>query len=901
MKTSSELSDAHIVLFAVQVTSEGDLVSLLKVVRWRPDILSNTLIYRLLLSFYPAESTGKLTLVNFLQSLGDRPDDARGPETPSPEPSISNLSRNEALRRIRALSLRPIPEHRALHTHSELANVVVEWAKILEQLHGSAQPAGEFVQNFIGQDSDLRRWYESYLVPVIRLQYEFYPDIEDVIGLQGIETLSDAEGIQTLLQYAVRRQNPSDVARDLDQVVSPWVRGASEAKRRRVDYSVEDTTAEVEAWESVYDWLVSTSRTEFNVAAKAYVDWSGPIENHQPTDMDEEVARFAQTGMAIVYGCSAASTDARNICRQVLIKAAKLLNLGPLDLFQSGPDISVPENFVNGLSETDLLPNALLKNSNNFTLVTGPSVQLLTGLLATAEILSGFSMSRNITELSHVTIFGSERRHKDELRRLLQHIPLQTRYEIDWRSVRRQLLWLHSWTEIQPVEAGQQRIAFLSRLPIGFVETQILDALLKAAQYNIIKDVYLDNPSPALSESEVEARVVAAILEAYDNASNGNRDRGGMKRASEILKAFRANFPHSPSLSDIDQLIKATHSLSFYQLTLQHGVPFKPVSIRVQKDPLTLLDKVLEQDARAYTKLDDLLEIARNLVRAHLPNRGNVITEDSEPLQLRLLDAEHRITYQAIMAALAANDFDTAYAYITTRLNTSLAQFAPSGFVDDISWRAAYSAGKYRPSASPKSLSARIDSLTQRMELLSRALMLAPSGEALPGILATWRRYEEELDGLKTQAVQEERAFDAKADASLPGAFGLDNRDADVAETKRVMARRSGPVGSGPSYEEEAPLGLFDVARGAAAALRKSAAFPLGSTGLRDLKIRSDTSMHHDAQREQAGSPVSDDGGRVRKRDMVANMVTSGLVSGMGWVLGAQPRDRTDFKGGSQH
>ncbi|OAP59182.1 hypothetical protein AYL99_06480 [Fonsecaea erecta] len=897
MKTPDELTDAHIVLSAVQATSEGELDSLLRIVRWRPDLFPNTFVYRLLLSFYPAETSESSALVKFLKSLGDRFNDARGSESPTLEPSISILTKNEALRRCRALSLRSISEHGSTRTQSELANVVIAWAKRLEQFHGSAQPAGEFVQNFIGQDSDLRLWYETYLVPVIRLQYEFYPDSEDVIGLQDMETLSHTDGIQTLLQYAVQRHNPVEVARDLDYVVSPWVRGESETKRRRVDHSAEDTTAEKDPWESVYDWLISTSTTEFSVAAKAYADWNGPTEDHQPTD--ESVARFAQTGMAIVYRCSETSSEARSVCRKVLVKSANLLSLGSSDLSQPEPDISVPEKFAKDLDETDLLVNAQFKKSNKFTRVTESSIQLLTGIFATADILSGFGLPRTINELAHVSIFGSERRHKDELRRLLQHIPMQTRQEIDWRSVRRQLLWLQSWTKTESMDTSNQRTAFLSRLPVSFVETQVLDGMLKAAQFGIVKEVYLDHPFSTLSVSEIEARVVVAILEAYDNASNGNRDRGGMKRASEILKAFRPNFPQSAALSDIEHLIKATHSLSFYQLTLQHGVPFKPVSIRVQKDPLTLVEKVLEQDARAYTKLEDLLEIGRNLVRAHLPNRRNTVSEDTEPLQFRLPDAEHRITYQAIMAALNANDFDTAYAYITTRLNTSPNQSASSEFVDDVSWRAAYAAGKYRPSSSPKNLNTRIDSLTQRMELLSRALMLAPSGEALSGILATWRRYEEELDALKTQAVEEERAFDAKADASVPGAFGLDNREADVAETKRFMARRSGPVGSGPSYEEEAPLGLFDIARGAASALRKSAAFPLGSTGLRDLKIQPETPRGHDVQREQAGSPVSDDGGRVRKRDMVANMVTSGLVSGMGWVLGAQPRDRLDHSGES--
>ncbi|KIW73223.1 hypothetical protein PV04_01357 [Phialophora macrospora] len=886
MKSLEEPSEAHIVLHAVQATSEGDLDTLLKLVKWRPHVLSHGLTYRLLLSFYPTETSEHLSIVAFLKSLRKPSETPETLETPSLDPSISGLSRSEALRRCRILNLRSIPEHTSIHTQSDLANFVIEWAKGLEQLDGAIQPPAEFVEQFIEDDADLRLWYETYLVPLLRLQYDFYPDAYDVVNLESIEHLSGAGGISTLLQYAERQQNPSVLARDLEQVVSPWVVGANRAKRRRVEYQTENDAIEETSWEPVYDWLMSLSMNTFDVAAKAYVEWSGPVRSSQSSG---EAARYAQTGLAMIYGCPEASADAHLVCGQVLGKAAVLAGLHQVDLSQAEPEIILPENATKGLNETDLLTHELPKKTNGFTRPSEFSIQLLAGLLTTANILSGYGLSWTIGDLARTCVFGSERRHKDELRRLLQHIPLQTRRVIDWRSVRQQILYLQSWSTKQQT-VGREHSAFLSRLSLNYVETQLLDVLLKASQYSLVQEIYLTSASPPLSSSEVEARVVAAIYEAYDNASNGNRDRGGMKRANDILKVFRPNLPQSSALSGIDNLIRATHSLSFYQLTLQHGVPFKPVAIRVQKDPLTLLEKVLEQDARAYTKLDDLLEIARNLVRAHLSNRGNT-ADDTEPLELRVLVAEQRVTYAAIMAALATNDFDTAYAYITTRLQTSAEKSAASGFIDDTSWRAAYAAGKYRPSASPKSLNARIDSLAQRMELLSRALMLAPSGEALSGILATWRRYEEELDGLKTQAVEEERAFDAKADASLPGAFGVEDREADVAETKRAMARRSVPTGSGPSYEEEAPLGLFDVARGAASALRKSAAFPLGSNGLRDLKISSGTANSQDTQRAQASSPTSDDGRRLRKRDMVANMVGSGL----GWVLGAQPQDRVDY------
>ncbi|KAI1617315.1 Sec39 domain-containing protein [Exophiala viscosa] len=887
MAPLSTSTDAHVVLFAAQLTSEGDSEELGKLVRSRRNVLPDDLLYRLLLSFYPVDTPEQAALVKFLDGLSENPEGSEDLRDFKLDPSISNLSRNDALQRCRTLRLQRLPQHIGRKTSSRLANFIIEWTKRLESLAGTVQPLAEFVEHFVAQDPELQHWYQTYLVPVLRLQCDFYPDAQDLIGVQELETLSVERGIKTILRYSERTHNAKDIARDLDNVVAPWVHGATGAKRRKVD-SAQDALEGERPWEIVNDWLITESVRNYELAAKAFDEWNGPVQVQESSDEGELVARYAQTGLALVYNCPQSTRESIAVSQRVISKACNLTGLEATKLSSSYPDIDLPNDFE--VEEADLFPGSLSHSTNRFTQVNDSSVQFLVGLLGTSAILLSIGLPSSISELARVCAFGSERRHKEELRRLLQQIPRLTRKEIDWRSVRRQLLWLRSWSDSPDASSTNRRVAYLGQLSADYAETQIVDAFLAAGQYDAVKEVYIHPESAPLPVAEVESRIVAAIYEAYDNATNGNRDRGGMKRASEILRAFRPHFPQSTDLADIDHLIRATHSLSFYHLTLQHGVPFKPVAIRVQKDPLTLLEKVLEQDTKAYTKLDDLLEIGRNLVRAHLPNR-DALANDLDPLELRISDADHRITYQAIMAALTADDFDTAYAYITTRLHTTPSQSLSTNSTDDVSWRAAYAAGRYRPTSSPKNLSSRIDSLAQRMELLSRALMLAPSGEALSGILATWRRYEEEMEGLKTQAVEEERSFDAKADAALPGAFGLEDRDADMAETRRAMARRNFPASrAGPSYEEEAPMGLFDVARGAATALRKTAAIPLGSGGLRDLKI---TEAGSGAEWD-ATSAASAEGGRVRKRDVVANMVTSGLASGMGWVLGAQPRDRVD-------
>lgn len=82
-------------------------------------------------------------------------------------------------------------------------------------------------------------------------------------------------------------------------------------------------------------------------------------------------------------------------------------------------------------------------------------------------------------------------------------------------------------------------------------------------------------------------------------------------------------------------------------------------------------------------------------------------------------------------------------------------------------------------------------------------------------------------------------------------------------------------------------MGLFEVARGAAMALHKNA-FPL--RGAADAS-RAAASAGPGTGDERSFSPGQGEG-RVRKRDMVSSMVTGGLASGIGWVLGAEPVKR---------
>lgn len=324
--------------------------------------------------------------------------------------------------------------------------------------------------------------------------------------------------------------------------------------------------------------------------------------------------------------------------------------------------------------------------------------------------------------------------------------------------------------------------------------------------------------------------------------------------------------------------------MSFYSLTLQHGVPFKPVNIRAHKDPISLVEKILHQNRHSYTKIDDLLEIGSNLVSAGITQ--SIQDPSTEQLDQENVDQEHvmvsrRITAMAIESALDEGDFDTAYSYVVNRLpppdisysSTSKAS-ADSLIADDISWQAAYQAGKHPTNSDGPSALRRLE---QRMELLSQALLLAPPS-ALSEILLVWRQCEEKMTTQMAQEMEEEEKWDDRGDRRIPGGYALEF--SPEIQKPREPSRNA--------MNEEAPMGLFDVAKGAAAALSKNA-FPLRNPRNSGAAVPIKTS--HERVISTGGSDGgsfsgAESEGRVRKRDMVSNMVTGGLVSGIGWVIG---------------
>ena len=912
------MGNAHLILAAVRHASNADIPALRQLLEC-PDALKLEITLRILLTFLP-EGTEPRLYTDFLRELADAQSNSDVNNAPSfPEFPDLDISEDEARVRVRRLRLIPLLNPKAQYDQEtdSLTLFLLHQAHKIDSETGSLDLVCQLLEPFFSHSEVLRTWMTSILLPLLRLDYEYYPQSSISQSLEDFGRLDGSLAVQSLLSKAAQRNDGKDTreaGRDLRGLVGPWMYGETTRKRRKLSYGKrrQSLTAGTRAtedkpsaekdqlsngWSHVNEWLLDLAVRDFQGAVDAITQWDGPSDvdygdwgaGLRPGDGEEmrtHTRRYSQAGLGVLYATNERSLETIIGSHRVLVQTARLVDLDePPDLKRSDELIvsGISQDYLESLSAAHLLYNTLLQPQNPLTNPTTSAVSLYNLILASCYKLLNLGNIKTSKSVAELILFGTEEDQTAELKRTLYTFKAEKMDEKLWASIRRQMLWLQNW-EHQPNEVGGPRGVF-SKVAKTELEIEMLRAMLEGGCYSLAENIYCKQAITPVTKDIVESTVLNAALSAYDAASNGNKTRGGVRKASEIIATFRNYFPRSVPFTQTSALLSATHAMSFYSLTLQHGVPFQPVNIRAHKDPMSLIGKILSQNPRSYTHLDNLLEIGENLVTAGLLDNVHNSSADLDigrDQQQQALIAKRRITRMAIEAALEEDDFDTAYSYVVNRLaadqpkpKSADSLRESSVMQDDISWRAAYAAGRYPPSNAGNSALRRLE---QRMELLSQALILAPSS-ALSEVLTAWQKCEQQVTAQIAKETEDEHQWDEKGDRKLPGEFS-------VSTSSSAQKARNPSRGA---LVEEAPIGLFDMARGAAATLSKNA-FPLRGS----QKTASPTISSHVRPLSGVSTGSSDEGsvggaggaGRVRKRDMVSSMVTGGLASGIGWVIG---------------
>lgn len=923
-----KLSEVQCVLLAVQYATESNIDALRALTALRESELPLGLVLSVLLTFLP-EGAEPSAYVGYLNEL------ATGSQHPGDDPAahldtaaVEALSKSQAKRRRRDLELLPLvhPQYDGELELDPFSQFLIHRAHRIDAQTGLLDLVPQLIVPFLGHSEYLRTWFISAVLPLLRLSYEYYPQgntvsLDEYVSLRGKRALDF--NLSNLRAARTAGADTSNAARDLRGVVSPWICGANDRKRRRLSNEnrrasiVEQSAPESSDWDSLFQWLLHTSKEDLPLVTAAISEWDGPEDMdlggfEEGRDyVDEDTQRrlemqYAQTALACLYLVDGSDVATLQTAHALLTRICDLLHCDPPPDLNIGVeslpayDLKIP--ILQDAASSLIQEERLLASDNDITRPGQDTFRIIELVLFSACVLTSLQHPVSPRTVAKMSLRDDYAEQSSLLQKVLYTLSSGPKKDGDqWRTIRAKLLWLWNWgTDTHDNDRRGQGI--LGMLEKTTIETEILKSLIEGSHFPLAVQVYV---KPAFGEqpllqSEVEKVILTAALNHYDNASNGNRNRGGMKRCAEIVAAFAQHFPKSPRFQRIQALLSATHAMSFYSLILQHGVPFQPVSIRVSTDPLSLIQKLLSQNLGSYTKLDDLISIGQNLI-VSMPSTIMDDTKDAGPPDAATVGskkaaAERRVIGMAIDAALEEGDFETAYSYVVNRLtptatpspaiSTSSQRFSfdsnvsvkPTDDADDVAWRAALRAGRYKPALSSSGTWSHASTtrpdlrrLEQRMELLSQALLLAPPPH-LEEVLNVWQQCEAEMTELLAQETEAEQRFNDAADRKLPGAF-------DMGSIPTVQPRRE--VGRGAV--EESPMGLFDVARGAAAAFSKSA-FPLRSnttssrpesrnTARVSMDLSDSDSMHGHEE-------------RVRKRDMLANTATGALQSGLGWVLG---------------
>ena len=917
----SVISPAKAVLLAVQLASNSDISNLRTLISQNRKALRTEVVLRILLSHLP-ECVDPLEYVPLIQDLveggiGDTED------VPVDASVVIDITETEASKRVKRLHLLPVTWPNALADGPDdlVSRFLIHRSMRIDQYTGLIDQIPKLVGPFLQGSKELRIWMITTVLPLLRLSYEYHPGEHIMTTLAAFERMNNEEALALLLSGTGKLESASDnrnvtkntVGRDMKGLVGPWMYGNTRSKRRKlqgtsssnseVSSSKEEafgTNEKCASWEEVFEWVTSQARTSWKTTVQVIEQWDGPgdvdlggyedgtelLDEYEQQHLEQ---RYARSALASAYLIPDTSLEALLGVNSILARIILLLDIEKIPTLEAAGALLTPvmdlSSFISTLNGVPL-KQSYLEDNNILTSPGEESLRLLHALLVSSYLFTKEGTGITIKRAAELALLQQEYEQREEFKKLLlihnsRGLKGDDRY---WTRTRNEFLWLRNWgAEETPSELATNGRGVLGTISKEEIEVALLKALLSNNRITLAQSIYQNSPENPLSRKSLNSTLITAAMEAYDNATNGNMTRGGVKRCYDILKAFHETLDET-ARKQLEELVKVTNEISEYRLVIKKE-QFKPVVLRVHNDPVSILGMILDQNERAYTRVNDFMMMAKRMVEAGL------IKKDQSTTQKRVIS-------MCIDAALADDDYETAYSFVMTRLsnvagpsrtNNNITSSKPSGLtakkapvvLDDWSWKAALQAGKYRRNQNTvnpthfgnASGNVEIRHLQQRMDCLALALRFSPSS-ALQEILNAYRRCEEELETKMREEEEEEAAWDDQGDNQLmPGGFAAS------------APRRKQESGLGTT--EEAPMSLFDLARASTARAQ---------SGLAALSVLQGSKQ---PEKQRPLSQISTDGSvdssepRERKRDQIRNVAAGTLASGLGWVLGA-PTPRGD-------
>lgn len=473
MDDSLTLDPAQAVLEAVQLASEADIISLGRLITTYPEVLSSDLILRIILTFLP-ESTDPARYSEFLRAAnaGCLENDVRYAGR-----NRTVLSSREAASRVRQLHLLPLADPAwAFQTPVDsLTLFLLQRAQRIDRETGSLLLVSQLVKPFLRHSEHLRTWAITTLLPLLRLEYEYYPDTGLKYSLASFEVTSGKVVIDSLLSEAGRNnEHKSNLGRDISCLIGPWMYGNTRKKRRKRKHAEPDfrpvylkavSTGEENDivnradsnWNEVNEWLLLLALRDFPTAAAAVIQWNGPSDvdcegwdegDSQTGDTPSETNDYAQACLALVYISTHWSPELLQCSYLVYQKAIKLIDMysiPKLNIEHAGDLGDHFLEYLRKLSHANFLSSALLHTDNFLTTPSEHSSQLCYLLLLSGTLLESSGYHISPKTLAELSLFGGEAEQLAELRKFSHVLLAKPKDRDQLVQIRKQVLWLRNW------------------------------------------------------------------------------------------------------------------------------------------------------------------------------------------------------------------------------------------------------------------------------------------------------------------------------------------------------------------------------------------------------------------------------------------------------------------------
>lgn len=555
MASLAELSAAQAILLAANFCASGNVTPLPQLRARFPARLSSERLLRIILTFLP-ESTEPQNYTSTLEELVYGPNST--PDTEVDVSSVKDLCETVARKRVRKLRLLPLRHPDDEESTDLLTQFLIHRAHLIDA-ETSLQPLIlELLLPFYDRLPTVRTFLISSLLPLLRLNYEYYPSRDETLTLEVLESMDDYTAINVLLSITSAERNPMDLLNNLRGLLGPWMYGSKRSKRRKLNETAQRSSisflegplqqpTDRRGWQHVNEWLLSRSLTDRESVVSAFANWDGPgdvdLGGYDDEDLqshsDESALRtgYGQAGLAVVYATPDATKSALEGSIQILFHVTKLLDLDAHFFIQPDdtnlPSVMFDTGPISSTTRASLLQNALLLPSNPLTHPSASSVSFLSAILLSLRTLNDLGHFIPCRAATNVCLHSNEDMQLADLRNVVTSIAKHSKPGRDWRTTRQQVLWLRSW-QSQDADETQPYHGLFWRVAKETAETEILKSLLDAREYSLAVDIYTNSKPAPLDSAQVESAVTEAIFTAYDNASNGNRTRGGMKKAYEM-------------------------------------------------------------------------------------------------------------------------------------------------------------------------------------------------------------------------------------------------------------------------------------------------------------------------------------------------------------------------------